>query len=226
MRYPSLQPAIFLHRPNRFVAHIQIDGQTRLCHVKNTGRCKELLIPGAMVLVQPSESAARRTPYDLIAVYKGERLVNIDSQAPNRVFAEWALGGHFVEDLTLLQPERRFQHSRFDYYVEYGGRRGFVEVKGVTLEQDGVALFPDAPTDRGVRHVQELIACRQQGFEAWLVFIIQMNGVHYFTPHAAMHPAFARAVAAACREGVNILALDCRVTQNSITAGKPVEVVL
>lgn len=226
MRYTAIQPAIFIDRPNRFVAHIQIGGQTQLCHVKNTGRCRELLIPGAAVLVQPSDVPTRKTKYDLIAVYKGDRLVNIDSQAPNQVFYEWASQGHFVEDLTTLQPERRFLHSRFDFYVEYGGRKGFVEVKGVTLEQDGVALFPDAPTDRGVKHVGELIACRQQGLEAWLVFVIQMSGVQTFTPHAAMHPAFAQAVAAAHQEGVHILAIDCQVTENSITAGKPVEVVL
>ena len=161
MRYGKIQAARFLRRPNRFVAEVELEGRTEAVHVKNTGRCRELLVPGARVYLTPGENPARKTAWDLIAVEKGPLLINMDAQAPNRVFGEWAAAGHFVPGLTLLRPETTWGRSRFDFYWEAGPeRRGFVEVKGVTLEQDGVAAFPDAPTERGVRHLEELSAAR------------------------------------------------------------------
>ncbi len=223
MHYPRIHPAIFLSRPNRFIAHCQLGGQTEVCHVKNTGRCKELLVPGADVYVQKAENPNRSTAYDLIAVRKGRRLINMDSQCPNRVFQEWAEAGG-VPGLTLVKGESVFGNSRFDFYLEAGTRKLYVEVKGVTLEEDGVAMFPDAPTERGVKHVQELVKALEAGFEAMVVFIIQMEGVRYFTPNDRTHPAFGEALKAAEASGVRLLALDCRVAPDSITAKDPVEI--
>jgi len=155
MTYPNVSPAIFLSRPNRFIANALLDGGEIVCHVKNTGRCKELLVPGAVVYVQKSENPLRKTQYDLIAVYKGQRLINMDSQAPNRVFYEHLQSGCYIEGITRIKPEVKFGNSRFDFYAEAGERKIFIEVKGVTLEEDGVVLFPDAPTERGLRHLRE-----------------------------------------------------------------------
>ena len=164
MRYGRVEAARFLRRPNRFVAEVDLEGRTETVHVKNTGRCRELLTPGAQVYLAPGTNPARKTAWDLIAVEKGPLLINMDAQAPNRVFGEWAAAGRFVPGLTLLKPETAWGRSRFDFYWEAGPeRRGFVEVKGVTLEQDGVAAFPDAPTERGVRHLEELAAARREG---------------------------------------------------------------
>lgn len=222
MTYKNISRAVFVNRPNRFIANILVDGMPALAHVKNTGRCRELLVPGATVLVQKSESPARKTAYDLISVYKGEQLVNIDSTAPNRVFAEWVRSGGLGDKLTLLKPEQRFGDSRFDFYFEQGESRAFAEVKGVTLEENGVARFPDAPTQRGVKHLHGLMDCLEQGYEAYAVFIIQMQGVSYFEPNRDIHPAFAEALVQAERAGVRILALDCGVTEAGLTAGAPV----
>jgi len=220
----NIKPGIFLARPNRFIAYIEINGQMEVCHVKNTGRCRELLIPRAMVLVQEVDSPTRKTKYDLIAVYKGQRLINIDSSAPNKVFAEWLQKGGLFQDITLVKPERHFGSSRFDFYVEGDGRKAFVEVKGVTLEDNGVVRFPDAPTERGVKHLKELAACIEAGFEAYAVFIVQMKDVLYLEPNWTTHRAFGEALQKAAGQGVHVLALDCQVTENSITAGDPVEV--
>lgn len=225
MKYENIEPAIFLDRPNRFIANVEIEGRPEVCHVKNTGRCRELLLPGARVLVQKKTTPGRKTGYDLIAVRKGGRLVNIDSAAPNRVFAEWVRGGGLFQNVTLFRPEARFGDSRFDFYVEADGRRAFVEVKGVTLEEAGVARFPDAPTVRGVKHLRGLAACVKAGYGAWAVFIVQMKGVSYFEPNRETHPAFGDALLAAERAGVNLLALDCRVTETGITAADPVPVI-
>lgn len=230
MTYENIRRAVFLDRPNRFIAFIEIDGRREVCHVKNTGRCRELLLPGAEVFVQdvgrgfPDAPNARKTHFDLIAVRKGKRLVNIDSAAPNRVFAELVRSGGLFRDATLLRPEVRFGASRFDFYIEAGGRRAFVEVKGVTLEEDGVARFPDAPTERGVRHLRELISCREAGYGAYAVFIIQIKGVRYMEPNWATHAAFGDALRDAARAGVQVLAVDCDVTENSIAAADTVEV--
>lgn len=225
MQYERMRKGIFRSRPNRFIAYVELDGRQEICHVKNTGRCKELLIPGAVVCVQEAENPNRKTGFDLIAVQKGERLINMDSQIPNRVFAQWLREGG-LPGLTLIKPEQRFGSSRLDFYLEAGERKIYAEVKGVTLERDGVVLFPDAPTERGVRHLEELCACVKQGYEAWAVFIIQMENVRRFSPSDETHPAFGTALRRAQEKGVRILALECHVTPDSIEARREVPICL
>lgn len=176
---------------------VEVDGEEAVCHVKNTGRCRELLVPGARIYLEECRKPGRKTAFDLIAVEKGDRLINMDAQAPNRVFGEWARAGTFLPGLTLLRPETTFGGSRFDFYWEAPGRRGFVEVKGVTLEEDGVVRFPDAPTLRGVKHLEELVRARQAGYEAAVCFVVQMEGVLRFEPNDRTHPAFGQALRAA-----------------------------
>lgn len=224
MTYDNIHEAVFLDRPNRFIAHILLNGQTQVCHVKNTGRCKELLLPGAEIFVQHSANPARKTAYDLIAVRKGERLINMDAVAPNRVFGEWLSAGGPGYVPELIRPECVHGDSRFDFYFEHGGRKAFAEVKGVTLEDNGVVRFPDAPTERGVKHLHGLIRCVQEGFEAYAVFIIQMKGVKYFEPNRATHPQFAEALCQAAQAGVKLIALDCDVAKDSLRAGDLVEI--
>ena len=224
MRYDNIRAGVFLSRPNRFIAHVDVDGRTEVCHVKNTGRCRELLVPGAAVWLTESANSARKTRYDLVAVQKGERLINMDAAAPNRVFGEYLAAGLLLPSPTLIRPETRFGDSRLDFYVESRESRAFCEVKGVTLERDGAALFPDAPTERGVRHLGELARCVEAGFSAWAVFVIQMEGVDYFAPNRETHPAFADALRAARDAGVHLLALDCRVTPDSLTAREIVDI--
>lgn len=226
MRYDNIRAARFIDRPNRFIAHVELDGRPEVCHVKNTGRCRELLRPGAVVYLQENDNPARKTRFDLIAVEKGHMLINMDSQAPNRAFGEWAAAGSFLPGLTLIKPETAFGSSRFDFYLEAGTRRAFAEVKGVTLERDGLALFPDAPTERGLKHVAELMECAAQGYEAYLVFVIQMKGVRRFTPNFETDPAFSSRLRQAAAAGVRILARDCLVTPESMDIDRPVEVVL
>lgn len=224
MIYENMRPAVFISRPNRFVAHILLEGREIICHVKNTGRCRELLLPGAQVLVQPAASPSRKTGWDLIAVWKGQRLVNMDAQAPNQVFGEWLRRGGLDFFPSVVKPEYKHGDSRFDFYFEAAGRKCLAEVKGVTLEQDGIALFPDAPTERGLKHLRGLRDCLSQGFDAYAVFIIQMQGVRWFQPNWATHEAFGQALGEAREAGVHILARDCRVTENSLTVADPVEV--
>ena len=224
MTYPNHVSARFLSRPNRFIAQVELDGAPLTVHVKNTGRCRELLVPGATVWLCRSENPKRKTAYDLIAVQKGPRLVNMDAQAPNRVFAEWAAAGNFVPGLSLLQSERSHGDSRFDFYVETPTQRVFIEVKGVTLEENGVVSFPDAPTERGVKHLRGLTTCRAEGFAACVFFVVQMAHVRWFSPNRQQHPAFAQALVEAARAGVQVLAYDCDVTENSLTLARPVEV--
>ena len=216
MTYSNIAGAVFVDRPNRFIAHVELDGHLQVCHVKNTGRCRELLVPGARVLVQRIDKPGRKTDLDLIGVWKGQRLINMDAAAPNRVFAEWALAGGFLPGLTLLKAEAVHGDSRFDFYLEAGPRRGFVEVKGVTLEEDGVVRFPDAPTERGVKHLRGLERCVQEGYQAWAVFVIQMEGVRHFSPNWATHPQFGQALIQAQSAGVRLLAMDCHVTETSL----------
>ncbi len=224
MKYKDIKKAKFLSRPNRFIAHIEIDGKEEICHVKNTGRCRELLIPDADIFVQQVDSANRKTNYDLIGVYKGERLINIDSQVPNKIFHEWVMGNDFFKNINLIRPECQYQSSRLDFYIETDERKIFVEVKGVTLENNGVALFPDAPTERGIKHINHLIHAVNEGFEAYLVFIIQMKDVLYFTPNNDTHPAFGAALINAEKHGVKMIALDCEVAADFIAARDFVEV--
>ncbi|MBR5251684.1 MAG: DNA/RNA nuclease SfsA [Oscillospiraceae bacterium] len=223
MNYENIKQAKFLSRPNRFIAHIEIDGKTEVCHVKNTGRCRELLTENATVFVQESDNPNRKTKYDLIAVMKGDRLINMDSQIPNRVFGDWAVHSGYFGNITLLKAEKTYENSRFDYYIETDTDKIFVEVKGVTLEENGVVKFPDAPTERGVKHINELCRCVADGYKAYIFFIIQMDNVQYFTPNRDTHPQFADALAAAQKQGVQVVALDCKVTQNSISADNFVE---
>ena len=224
MRYENIRAAQFIDRPNRFIAHALLEGEVVTCHVKNTGRCRELLIHGATVYLEFSSNPNRKTPCDLVAVQKGERLINMDSNAPNTVAAEWLRSGGlgFIPD--VLQTERTHGDSRFDLYFEHAGREAFMEVKGVTLEECGVVRFPDAPTERGVKHLRGLADAVREGYDAYILFIIQMEGVRYLEPNRVTHPAFAEALRAAADAGVTVLALDCRVTADSITPGQAVEV--
>ena len=216
MRYQNIVLGRFVDRPNRFIAHVEIDGQVQTVHVKNTGRCRELLVPGVTVYLQHSDDPNRKTAWDLIGVEKGERLINMDAQAPNKVFGEWAQTGNFLPDLTLLKPETTYGDSRFDFYAEAGDKRHFIEVKGVTLEEDGVVRFPDAPTERGVKHIEELIKATRDGYESWVCFVIQMSDVKHFAPNDTTHPQFGDALRRAAKAGVHILALDCAVTAETL----------
>lgn len=226
MKYDNVVTGTFLARPNRFVAHVLLDGEVQVCHVKNTGRCRELLVPGAQVALARGDNPARKTRWDLIAVWKGDMLINMDSQAPNPVFARWAAETGFPRGLTYLKPEVKWGLSRFDFYYEAGAERGYIEVKGVTLEDGGVARFPDAPTARGARHIRELIECRRQGLGAHLVFVIQMPGMKWLEPNRATDPPFARAMEDAKRAGVDMLALGCRVEKDSLEIAERVEIKL
>lgn len=226
MQYANIRPAVFLSRPNRFIAKVELDGGEETVHVKNTGRCRELLLPGRTVWLEEGANPARKTRYDLIAVDKDGLLVNMDAQAPNKVFAEWARAGHFVEGLTLLHPETTWGKSRFDFYWEAGHRKGFVEVKGCTLEDNGFCRFPDAPTERGVKHLQELVSCMADGYEAAVCFVIQMEGMKSFSPNDATHPAFGDALRAAHSAGVNVLAMGCHVEPDRLGITHTIPVVL
>lgn len=224
MRYRNIVRAIFLARPNRFIANVEIQGKQEVCHVKNTGRCRELLLPGTEVYLQRAENPDRKTKYDLIAVKKGERLVNMDSQIPNYAVKEWLEKGGLFQKITQLRMETRYGNSRFDLYLEADGKKIFMEVKGVTLEEDGTARFPDAPTERGVKHIHELMECRKNGYEAYLFFVIQMKGIRCFEPNDRTHPAFGEALRQAAAEGVHILAYDCRVTEDLIEIDQRIQV--
>lgn len=226
MIYDRMVPGTFLERPNRFIAYVEIEGRKETVHVKNTGRCAELLQTGVRVYLQESENPGRKTKWDLIAVEKGSRMVNMDSQIPNKVVKEWLEAGHLFENITRIQPEFTYGNSRFDLYVEADGKQIFIEVKGVTLEQDGVVRFPDAPSDRAVKHVEELKAAVKEGYEAYVFFVIQMKDVRYFTPNMDTHPAFGEALRDAARAGVHVLAYDCEVSSDRIAIADKVPVVL
>ena len=226
MEYQHIKQGYFLTRPNRFIAHVELDGEEVVCHVKNTGRCRELLTPRAVVYLEESDNSNRKTRYDLIGVEKGERKINMDSQAPNQVFGEWARGGGFRSDLRKLQSETTYGNSRFDFYWESSEKRGFVEVKGVTLEEDGVVLFPDAPTQRGIKHLEELVAAKAAGYDAAVCFVIQMEGVKCFRPNDRTHPEFGAALRKAAQAGVEILAVDCTVERDSLQIRERVPVEL
>lgn len=226
MKYKNIHKGKFKNRPNRFIAEVEIDGVINTVHVKNTGRCKELLTENATVILEKSDNPLRKTQYDLVAVYKGDRLINMDSQAPNIVFGEYLKKNELIKNVTKIKPEHKFNNSRFDFYVEAENRKIFAEVKGVTLEEDNIVMFPDAPTERGLRHIQELIEACKQGYEAYCVFIVQMNNVKYFTPNVKTQPEFAQALITAQNQGVNILAYDCIVTENSLEVNNQVKIIL
>lgn len=224
MKYDNILPGVFIQRYNRFVAGVEIQGKEELCHVKNTGRCKELFLPGASVFVQKAAKQDRKTKYDLVSVYKGRRLVNVDSQAPNKVAVEYL--PRLVPGVKFTRSEVKYGGSRFDVYLETDAAKMFVEVKGVTLEVDGVAMFPDAPTERGLRHLQELARAVGEGYKAMMLFVVQMEGVRHFSPNSKTHQAFAEGLKTAQNQGVLVKAVDCLVTKTSLEALTPVEVIL
>lgn len=260
MKYNRVVPGIFQKRPNRFIAHVCIHGKEEVCHVKNTGRCKELLVPGCTVYCAVSDNPNRKTKFDLIAVEKkvenheGDAdqnttasddknalsanhknefetdtvlLINMDSQAPNAAVKEWlASGASPFGQIDLLKPEYRHGNSRFDFYLECNKRKIFIEVKGVTLEDDGVVLFPDAPTERGVKHVHELIQCHGEGYETYILFVVQMERSRYFTPNRKTHPQFADALCEAKQAGVELLAYICTVSPDEMKLDEPLEIKL
>ena len=231
MKYSEVRPGLFVSRPNRFVALVDLDGGRIAAHVKNTGRCRELLVPGCEVWLEKAAGTDRRTAYDLVAVRKilpdgRSLLVNMDSQMPNEAAAEWLPGSGLLPEGAEIHREVRYRDSRFDFYMEGGGRRIFCEVKGVTLEEEGRALFPDAPTVRGIKHLRELTAALGDGFEAWILFVIQMEGVRVFSPNDAAHPEFGRALRDAVGAGVRVLAVDSRVTPDGLTIRGPVEIAI
>ena len=225
MKYGSMVPGRFLQRPNRFIAHVEIQNETQICHVKNTGRCRELLPPGAQVWCEVAQNPARKTKFDLITVQKGHRLINMDSQAPNIAAKEWLLAGGLGQ-IANLRPETVHGGSRFDFSFTKDGRPCLLEVKGVTLENDGVCAFPDAPTQRGARHLRHLAQAVQEGYGAYVLFVIQMSDVQYLHPNDATDPEFGAALRQAHAAGVQVLAMDCRVEINSMTIDKPVAVIL
>lgn len=221
MHYKNMVPGVFIARPNRFIAHVQIDGQMEVCHVKNTGRCRELLTPGAQVWCQCSDNPNRKTKYDLITVKKGDRLINMDSQAPNVAAGEWLLAGG-LGDISDLKAEYTHRDSRFDFSFLMEGKRCFLEVKGVTLEDDGVCAFPDAPTERGVKHLKGLTQAAMEGYGAFVLFVIQMPDVKYLRPHDERDPAFGAALREAAENGVTVMAMDCGVTEDTMQIRLPV----
>lgn len=221
MKYNNIVEATFLERPNRFIAYARLGEEIVICHVKNTGRCRELLIPEKtkVYLENHGENTERKTRYSLIKVVKGDRIINMDSQAPNQIVKEWMEQGGLYPDIRYIKRECKYDNSRFDiYYERENGIKGFVEVKGVTLEDNDVARFPDAPTERGVKHIYELIQAKGEGYEANIVFVIQMDGIRYFTPNDAMHKAFGDALREAKKAGVNIVAVECDVTKDEVWA--------
>ena len=225
MRYCNMCPGVFLSRPNRFIAHVEIGGREEVVHVKNTGRCRELLPSGAKVWCQRSDNPNRKTKYDLITVQKGERLINMDSQAPNIAAGEWLRAGGLGE-IENLKVETVHGDSRFDFSFDLDGRRCFLEVKGVTLENDGVCAFPDAPTERGAKHLRGLTEAAREGYGAFVLFVIQMSDVKYLHPNDGTDPAFGTALREAAEAGVTVLAMDCAVTEDSMEIRLPVLVKL
>ena len=225
MHYDNMVPGVFLARPNRFIAHVEIGGEERIVHVKNTGRCRELLPAGARVWCQHWDNPNRKTKYDLIIVQKGQRIICMDSQAPNAAAKEWLLSGGLGE-ISELKAEYTHGDSRFDFSFLKDGRRCFLEVKGVTLEHDGVCAFPDAPTERGVKHLHGLTKLAGEGYGAYVLFVIQMADVKYLHPNDATDPAFGKALREAAEQGVEVLAVQCRVTPNTMVITDPVEVML
>ena len=225
MKYGYVADAVFLQRPNRFIAQVLLNGQEETVHVKNTGRCKELLVPGAKVYLEKGKNPARKTAWDLIAVEKGDRLINMDSQLPNKVAEEWLAQGGLGHFSQLLR-EQTWGASRLDFCLKDARRTKYVEVKGVTLEEGGKVYFPDAPTVRGTKHLEELTRIRQEGMEAAVLFVVQMKGVSSFSPNDATDPAFGKALRQAAAAGVEVAALDCLVWPDEVTPGQRVPVVL
>lgn len=226
MRYQTVIQGRFLNRPNRFIAHVETEKGIQICHVKNTGRCRELLVPGATVYLETAQNPARKTLFDLIAVEKGGLLINMDAQAPNRVFGEWAKRGGFLPDVTEVIQEYRYGDSRLDFCLKTAKGIHLVEVKGVTLEEKGAARFPDAPTERGVKHIRELQRAVEEGLDATLFFMVQMESIRSVAPNDETHPAFGAALREAVSTGVRVCAYDCAVSPDSLEIRDQVPVIL
>ncbi|MDY5575993.1 MAG: DNA/RNA nuclease SfsA [Lachnospiraceae bacterium] len=221
MYYQKVVEGIFKERPNRFIAFVYVNQVLETVHVKNTGRCRELLIPGARVVLEESDHPNRKTKYDLIAVYKdGIGLINMDSQAPNKVVGEWLQENTLFKNITYIKPEYKYGNSRVDFYFEYQQKKVLMEVKGVTLEIDKIAYFPDAPTERGVKHIRELERAVKEGYECYLAFVIQMQGVDIVYPNTATHREFAEALEHACKAGVRLIYLGCDVKENALNINR------
>ena len=225
MQYHTMVPGVFRSRPNRFIANVEINGREEVCHVKNTGRCRELLVPGTKVWCQHWDLPTRKTKYDLITVRKGSRLINMDSQAPNLAAKEWLASGGLGE-IENLRAETKHGDSRFDFSFTKGGRQCFLEVKGVTLEANGICAFPDAPTERGAKHLRGLTEAAREGYSAYVLFVIQMADVQYLHPNDATDPEFGKALREAAANGLNVLAVDCEVTVEEMKIRNFVPVVL
>lgn len=231
VKYKNVKEARFISRPNRFIAKVDIDGEEITVHVKNTGRCRELLVPGCRVFLEKAENPERKTPYDLIAVEKIREdgkalLINMDSQVVNAAAEEWLKKGELFSHSAIIRREITYKNSRFDFYIEDGDEKAFLEVKGVTLERGGEVLFPDAPTERGIKHLRELCECIKDGYSSYVLFVIQMKGVTHFRPNDEMHRAFGDALREADRAGVKILAMDCSIEPDSIEIDKEIKVIL
>jgi sugar fermentation stimulation protein len=224
MKYDNIKEGRFIIRENRFIAKVEIDGNVEVCHVKNTGRCKELLTEGATVYVEPSKNPERKTKFSLIGVKKGDLLINMDSQAPNQVVEESI--NKIFHNVTFYKRESKFLNSRFDFYMEQGNIKSYVEVKGVTLEDNGVVKFPDAPSDRAVKHLDELIKAKKLNYNAYVIFVVQMKGVKYFEPNFETHKAFADKLKEAYENGVEILAYDCVVAKDSLYIDERINICL
>ena len=225
MHYANMTPGTFLARPNRFIAHVEMDGQVEIVHVKNTGRCRELLPVGAEVWCQKSDNPSRKTKYDLITVRKGGRLINMDSQAPNIAVKEWLLSGG-LGAVENVRSETTHGNSRFDFSFTQNGKQCFLEVKGVTLENDGICVFPDAPTERGAKHLRGLQKCVEEGFGGYVLFVVQMSDVKRLHPNDVTDPDFGKALREAAAAGVQVLAVDCAVTEDSMIIRNFVPVLL
>lgn len=231
MKYNNIKEAVFLRRPNRFIAEVQIGDETHTVHVKNTGRCKELLIENSRVWLEESGNPLRKTKYDLVCVEKNRQgkeplIINMDSQIVNDVAEEWLNKGKLFSPHAVIRREVKYKNSRFDFYIEDKTKKAFLEVKGVTLENEGIASFPDAPTERGIKHINELIAATKDGYEAYILFVIQMKGVYLFKPNDITHKAFGDALRNADKKGVKVMAYDCRVTPDTIEIDKSIKISL
>lgn len=226
MKYNNIIQGKFLERPNRFIAYVEINGEKQVCHVKNTGRCRELLIPDESIVYVEDHGTDtnRKTRYSLIAVEKNKYLINMDSQAPNKVVYEWLTGGKFKPDITDVKMEYKYGNSRIDAFFKRGDKNCLMEVKGVTLEDNGVVRFPDAPTERGVKHIYELMKAVKEGYEAYIMFVVQMKGVKYFEPNDVTHKEFGEALRKAEKAGVNIVAADCSVEPDTLSIADYVKV--
>ena len=224
MKYRKIVKGKFIERPNRFIAYVDVDGEVCKCHVKNTGRCRELLLPGVTVFLEEGDNPDRKTKYSLVGVMKGELMLNMDSQAPNKVVKEWLESEELFKGITYIKPEMTYGKSRIDFYFETEEKKCYMEVKGVTLIDGNVARFPDAPTDRGIKHIEHLIELKELGYDTYIMFVIQCKGVEVFEPNDVTHKAFGDALRKAHKAGVKILAYDCKVTKESLRIDKDVRV--